>query len=82
MAPEHVDVTVSIADAPEVVRTLENARVALEELKSALGQAYDDHHDWSTRPCGTCSQASKLLGRPVGCDRYRARREELDARRA
>lgn len=53
----------------------------LEIMRDALAAAYDDHHDWSTRPCGNCAQASRLLGRAVGCVLHRQRQIELQARR-
>jgi len=33
-----------------------NMSTSVTALVEALAQAYDDHHDWSTRPCATCAE--------------------------
>ena len=37
---------------------------------------YEDPHQWSTRPCGTCRTASGLIGKPYGCYRYAILKEK------
>jgi hypothetical protein len=39
--------------------------------KAALDMFYVDPHQWSTRPCQTCSAVSALTGAPFGCERYK-----------
>ena len=39
--------------------------LAVAEIIARLFES--DCHSWSTRPCATCNEISKLLGRPFGC---------------
>ena len=52
----------------------------LVELAAVLYSLVDDWHNVSERPCGTCDSISTVLGRSIGCTRYRAIRSELRAR--
>lgn len=47
------------------------ARVLME---AALSLIEGDPHQWSTRPCGTCSAVTTLIGRPFGCVTERGKR--------
>ena len=34
---------------------------------SAIDLIYKDPHQWSTRPCSTCTAVTALLGKEFGC---------------
>jgi hypothetical protein len=38
---------------------------------AALDLIQKDPHQWSTRPCQTCSAVSALVRRPFGCEKFR-----------
>lgn len=40
-------------------------------VRTVLGALQKDGHQWSTRPCGTCTAISALVGYPFGCDQFR-----------
>ena len=51
-----------MSDSPEVWRQW-FAKAVLELL-------YKDPHQWSERPCPTCTAISALVGEPFGCTRF------------
>lgn len=44
-------------------------------VDAALGMLEKDNHYYGTRPCGTCSAVSGLIGRDFGCVRLRKQKE-------
>lgn len=56
--------------------TLEERVEKLERVlpDAVLNLIQSDPHQWSERPCPTCAGVSAMIGRPFGCDEYRARR--------
>ena len=57
-----------------VVRLQDAAMKELEAEVEGLRNSIDawemDPHNYSKRPCGTCQQMTKALGKPFGCVRY------------
>jgi hypothetical protein len=63
--------------AQAIIAVASVADYVVAEARSALPTAilntiYADPHMWSKRPCATCAAVSKAVGKPFGCDRYRA----------
>lgn len=44
-----------------------------EGIDEAFKLIEGDPHQWSTRPCPTCSVITRLIGRDFGCDAHRHR---------
>jgi hypothetical protein len=54
------------AEAEKIVKA-----AACVLASAAMELIYKDSHNWSARPCGTCTAISAIIGKPFGCDRYR-----------
>lgn len=39
-------------------------------VRTTLALLQKDPHQWSTRPCATCSAISAIVGESFGCERY------------
>jgi hypothetical protein len=46
----------------EIIRAAVN--IIVEPILSLL---QNDPHQWSTRPCPTCSSITTIIGKPFGC---------------
>ncbi len=46
---------------------LDRAGQAIDARDAALKLIEADPHQWSPRPCQTCSAVTALVGRPFGC---------------
>lgn len=48
--------------------TIDNLTQQRDELLEALKTLEIDNHTYQTRPCPTCREITKTLGRPFGCN--------------
>ena len=55
------------AEIEKLRQQLAAQMVEIERLQEALRELEIDNHDWQKRPCPTCRNISKVLGRDFGC---------------
>lgn len=44
-------------------------------VEAVVDLLQNDPHQWSTRPCSTCTAVSGVLGKPFGCLKYKEEKE-------
>jgi hypothetical protein len=54
--------------APLLAR-LDKVKDLVASTDAAFNLIESDPHQWSPRPCQTCSAVSAILGRPFGCSK-------------
>lgn len=61
----------------ELTQENQRLRKRVERLIGALTEVSQDMHNTSTRPCGTCSQVTAILGEEFGCLRMAAETQAM-----
>ena len=60
---------------PEAAAIRAAAGIIVEAVLRLLD---DDNHDWTSRPCQSCSAVTALAGRPFGCVRVARQRKDAE----
>ena len=63
--PDKTEVQANTHEERTHTEVIQAAARVLVEVVTGLIQ--NDPHQWSSRPCPTCSAVSTILGKPFGC---------------